>query len=96
MTLKVALDRVIPLTQARAHLSEIIEQTSDDQFWVLTQHGRPRVALVDVAYLDRLIQRAQSNDLLSHSQAAFDEYLRRQGLDPATVTEKEVEKILQG
>jgi hypothetical protein len=41
MALKVALDRVIPLTQARARLSELVEQTSEDNFWVLTHHGRP-------------------------------------------------------
>jgi len=96
MVLKVALDRVVPLTQARARLSELVEQTSEDNFWVLTQHGRPRVALVDVKYLDRLIQGVWFNDLLSRSQAGFDEYLRKRGLDPATVTEEEVEKILQG
>ena len=96
MALKVTLDRVIPLTEARARLSEIIEQTSGDQFWVLTQHGRPRVALVDVKYLDRLIQGVWFSDLLSRSQAGFDEYLRKRGLDPATVTEEEVEEILQG
>jgi prevent-host-death family protein len=96
MTLKVALDRIIPLTEARARLSEIVEQTSGDQFWVLTRRGRPRVAVVDVEYLDRLIRRAWFDDLVSRSQTAFDEYLRRRGLDPATVTEEKIEEILLG
>lgn len=52
MALRVALDRVIPLTEVRARLSEIVEQTKGDQFWVLTWHGRPRVAIVDVEYLE--------------------------------------------
>ena len=96
MALQVALDRVIPLTEARARISEIVERTTGDQFWVLTRRGRPRVAVVDVEYLDRLIQRAWFNDLAYRSQAAFDEYLWRRGLDPAMVTEEEAEKILQG
>jgi len=96
MMLKVALDRIIPLTEARARLSEIVEQTSGDQFWVLTRRGRPRVAVVDVEYLDRLIRRAWFDDLVSRSQGAFDEYLRRRGLDPATVTEEKIEEILLG
>jgi prevent-host-death family protein len=96
MTLKVALDRIIPLTEARARLGEIVEQTSGDQFWVLTRRGRPRVAVVDVEYLDRLIRRAWFDDLISRSQTAFDEYLRRRGLDPATVTEEKIEEILLG
>ena len=96
MALQVALNRVVPLTQARARISEIVEQTTNDQFWVLTRHGRPRVAVVDVEYLDQLMQRAWFNDLASRSQTAFDEYLRQRGLDPATVTEEEVEALLQG
>jgi|GEM_PF-1576050 len=96
MALNVALDRIVPLTEVRARLSEIVEQTKDDQFWVLTRHGRPQVAIVDVEYLDRLIRRAWFNDLASRSQAAFDEYLQRRGRDPATVTEEEVEALLRG
>jgi hypothetical protein len=42
------------------------------------------------------MQRAWFNDLASRSQTAFDKYLWRRGLDPATVTEEEVEAILQG
>ena len=96
MALNVALDRIIPLTEARARLSEIVEQTSGDRFWVLTRQGRPRVAVVDVEYLDQLVRRAWFNDLASRSQAAFDEYLRRRGLDPARITEQEAEAILHG
>jgi prevent-host-death family protein len=95
MALNVALNRIIPLTEVRARLSEIVEQTKDDQFWVLTRRGRPRVAIVDVEYLDQLIRRAWFNDLASRSQTAFDEYLQRRGLDPATVTGEEIEALLQ-
>ena len=51
---------------------------------------------MDVEYLDQLIRRAWFNDLASRSQAAFDEYLQRRGFDPATVTEEEVDALLQG
>jgi len=95
MALNIALDRIIPLTQARARLSEIVEQTRGDQFWVLTRRGRPRVALVDVEYLDQLIRQAWFNDLASRAQAACDEYLQRRGFDPATGTEEQVESLLQ-
>ena len=93
--LKVSIDHVIPLTEARARLSELIEKTTGDQFWVLTKGGKPRVAVVDVNYLDRLVRRAWFNDLSARSQAAFDDYLRRRGLDPETVSEAEVEAILE-
>jgi hypothetical protein len=42
-----------------------------------------------------LIRRVWFDDLASRSQAAFDEYLRRHGFDPATVTEEQVESLLQ-
>lgn len=96
MTIKVALDRIVTLTEARSRLSEIIDKTTGDQFWVLTRRGKPKVAMVDVEYLDQLIRRARSNDLAVRSQAAFDDYLRRRGLDPEAVAEEEVEEILQG
>jgi prevent-host-death family protein len=95
MALNVSLDRIIPITEARARLREIIEQTRNDQFWVLTWRGRPRVAVVDVEYLDQLTRRAQFDDLASRSQTAFDEYLRQRGLDPMTVTKEEVESLLK-
>lgn len=92
--LKVAVDRIVSLTEARSRLSELIETAEDDDFWVLTKGGKPRVAIVDVAYLDQLIRRAWFNDLASRSQASFDDYLRKQGFDPDTVSEAEVEEIL--
>lgn len=94
MALNIALDRIIPLSEARARLKDIIEQTNDDRFWVLTRRGKPRVAIVDVAYLDQLIRQAWFNDLSSRSQAAFDEYLQQHGLDPATATDEEIEALL--
>jgi prevent-host-death family protein len=95
MALNIALDRIIPLSEARARLKDIIEQTNDDRFWVLTRRGKPRVAIVDVAYLDQLIRQAWFNDLSSRSQAAFDEYLQQHGLDPVTATDEEIEALLR-
>jgi len=93
--LKVSIDHIIPLTEARARLSELVEKATGDQFWVLTKRGKPRVAVVDVNYLDQLVRRAWFNELSARSQAAFDDYLRRRGLDPETVSEAEVEAILR-
>ena len=83
------------MTEARARLRELVEQTNDDQFWVLTSRGKPRVALVDTDYLDQLVRRAWFDNLASRSQDTFDDWLRRRGLDPETVTEQELESFLQ-
>lgn len=92
--LQVSLDQIISLTSARSRLSELVEKTTNNRFWVLTKSGKPRVALIDVDYLDELMRLASFNELSAQSSAAFDDYLRRQGFDPATISEDEVEAIL--
>jgi prevent-host-death family protein len=86
---------MVPLTEARSRLSEIVDKTAGDQFWVLTRRGRPTVAMVDIEYLDQLIRRARFEDLASRSQRAFETYLRERGIDPDAVTEEDVREILQ-
>lgn len=65
--LKVPIDRILSITEARSRLSELIDEATSDDFWVLTKGGKPRVAIVDVAYLDRLLRQAQSPIVLSRS-----------------------------
>ena len=92
--LQVSLDQIVPLTAARSRLSELVEKTYNNRFWVLTKSGKPRVALVDVEYLDKLMRQASFNELSTQSYTAFDDYLRRQGFDPDTISEDEAEEIL--
>lgn len=91
---KVSIDRIVSVTEARSRLSELVEEAKDEEFWVLTKGGKPKVALVDVVYLEQLIRRAWFNDLASQSQAAFTSYLERQGLNYDDLSEKEIEALL--
>ena len=93
--LKVSVDRILSVTEARRRLSELVDQATDDEFWVLTKRGKPEVALVDVAYLNQLVRRAWFNELTSQSQEAFESYLRSQGIDPDKINASEVEALLQ-
>ena len=95
MTVKVDLDRMVPLTEARSRLSEIVDKTAGDQFWVLTRRGRPTVAMVDIEYLNQLIRRAWFEHLTCRAQRAVANYLRERGTDPNSVTEGEIQEILQ-
>lgn len=92
--LKVAVDRIVSVTDARNRLSELVDEARADEFWVLTKGGKPRVALVDVAYLDELVRRAWFNELAHQSQDAFDTYLREQALNPEEVDEATIEAFL--
>ena len=92
--LKVAIDRIVSITEARSRLSELVDEATADEFWVLTKGGKPRVALVDVAYLDQLVRRAWFNELAHQSQATFDTYLQTQGVNPNEVNEATIEAFL--
>ena len=96
MSIKVALDRIVPLTEARSRLSEIIDKTTGEEFWVLTRRGKPEVAMIDIDYLDRLIRRARFDELTARSHDAFEQYLKAQGVDPESASEDEINEILQG
>lgn len=92
--LKVAVDRIVSVTDARSRLSELVDEAKSEEFWVLTKGGKPRVALVDVAYLDDLIRRAWFNELAAQTQGAFDAYLRKRGVDPDEIDEETIEMLL--
>lgn len=91
--LKVAVDRIVSVTDARSRLSELVDEAKSEEFWVLTKGGKPRVALVDVAYLDELIRRAWFNEVAAQTQNVFTSYLRAQGTDPDVIEEEKIESL---
>src|SRR3990167_2033339 len=52
--LKVSLENIIPLTEARDHFSQIVAEVQKDKLYVLTKGGKPAVAIIDVKYLEHL------------------------------------------
>jgi len=50
--LKVSLENIIPLTEARDHFSQIVTEVQKDKLYVLTKGGKPAVAIIDVKYLE--------------------------------------------
>lgn len=50
--LKVSLENIIPLTEARDHFSQIVAEVQKDKLYVLTKGGKPAVAIIDVKYLE--------------------------------------------
>lgn len=52
--LRVSLDNIIPLTEARDHFSQIVSEVQKDKLYVLTKGGKPAVAIIDVKYLEQL------------------------------------------
>ena len=52
--LRVSLDNIIPLTEARDHFSQIVAEVQTDKLYVLTKGGKPAVAIIDVKYLEMI------------------------------------------
>lgn len=52
--LRVSLENIIPLTEARDHFSQIVNEVQKDKLYVLTKGGKPAVAIVDVKYLEQI------------------------------------------
>ena len=52
--LKVSLENIIPLTYARDHFSQIVNEVQQDKLFVLTKGGTPAVAIIDVKYLESI------------------------------------------
>lgn len=50
--LKVSLENIIPLTEARDHFSQIVADVQKDKLYILTKGGKPAVAVIDVKYLE--------------------------------------------
>lgn len=48
--------RIIPVSQARSKLSDLVNKASGEDYFLLTRGGKPKVALVDVKYLEKLQQ----------------------------------------
>ncbi len=46
--------RIIPVSEARAKLGNLLDQAKNDQYFLLTRGGKVKAALVDIDYLEKL------------------------------------------
>jgi hypothetical protein len=54
--LQVGVERTIPLQEAQSRLDEIVQEAASGQIWVITQNDQPQAAVINVRYLDALLQ----------------------------------------
>lgn len=45
---------IIPMTKARSSLSDLAKRAKGENYIVITKGGEPKVALVDINYLEKL------------------------------------------
>lgn len=46
--------RIIPISQARSKLSNLLNETKGSNYYLLTKGGKAQAALIDIEYLEKL------------------------------------------
>lgn len=92
---------IVPVTEARANLNRLINQTKKEKISLLTKQGKPAVILMDPLYfsilqdkIERLTWSERFDSSLKKARRIFRKYLIKKGYDPEKVTEKQVQKII--
>lgn len=96
--LTISLDQLVPFSQARANLADLIDRVKGQYFLVVTKRQQPKVALVDTDYLAALITKVETEEmkfLTENLQTGFVDYLKNKRLSPNKLTDANAEKILQ-
>lgn len=47
-------ENILPITEAREKIGKLADKVSGEDYIVLTKSGKPKAALVDINYLDKL------------------------------------------
>lgn len=88
---------IIPITDARAKLDDLVTQAIGNNFFVISRKGKAEAAIVDVDYLmelERKLDFAEMRRINEEFHEGFREYLFKLGKNPDTMTEKQAETIL--
>lgn len=87
-------DMVVPATRVRFELSKILPKIKGNRFYTLTYKGYPKVALVDLQYLEELERWYKFERAFQAGTEAFTKYLKKVGKNINTITEKEADAII--
>lgn len=99
--LRVTLDKVVPFTSARATFSQMLDEIAKKDYLVIARRYDPAAVVVSPEYFAKLLEAYESvereKDLRNAQKEVaeeFGDYLRKQGKNPLTVSEKEIKKLL--
>lgn len=51
--LKVEIDKILPVTEARANIARLVDEVCQGNVYVLTRGGKPAVMVVPIDYLEK-------------------------------------------
>lgn len=96
--LQIQPKNIIPITDARAKLDDLVSKAVGNNFFVISRQGKAKAAIIDIDYLLALQKKfdfAEMRRLNEEFQNGFREYLIKKGLNPEKMTDREAEKILE-
>lgn len=96
--LQIQPKNIIPITDARAKLDDLVTDARGSNFFVISRKGKAEAAIIDVNYimeLEKKLDFAEMRRLHQEMQESFRTYLIKQGKNPDTMSDEEAEKILQ-
>lgn len=95
--LQIQPKNIIPITDARAKLDDLVTDARGSNFFVISRKGKAAAALIDVNYimeLEKKLDFAEMRRINEDMHEAFRKYLRKKGLNPDTMSDKDAEKEL--
>jgi len=87
-------DMIIPATKLRYQLTKMLPKIVGNQYYTLTYKGYPRVALVDMEYLEKLERNRLFDEATQEGSEMFAYYLKSIGKDINTISEEEANQII--
>lgn len=95
--LQILPKNIIPITEARGKLDDLVREAKGENFFVISQQGKTKAAVIDVEYLLELqkkVDLAEMEKAHEGLQEGFRQYLRKRGFNPDKMSNKQAEKIL--
>jgi prevent-host-death family protein len=95
--MRVDTNNIIPITEAKSKLNSIVNNTSDNNFYVLSKQGKPSVAVINIDYLDTLMKQdalQKIRQFSKNAKRAFSQFLELKGINPKKLTDEEAKKLL--
>lgn len=95
--LQIQPKNIIPITDARAKLDDLVTEARGNNFFVISRKGKAEAAIVDVNYLMELEKKldfAEMRRINEDMQEGFRKYLRKKGMNPDTMTDEDAQNEL--
>lgn len=95
--LQILPKNIIPITEARGKLDDLVREAKGENFFVISQQGKAKAAVIDVDYLldlQKKVDMAEMERAHEAMQEGFRQYLKKRGFNPDKMSDKQAEKIL--